>query len=564
MKRILSYALYLMLCLSCQNRYAITQLVRVESSVYDSPEQVLLALSSMDSSSLRSAKVHAQYTLLKALALNRQFSDTTNLNVILPAKNYYEHHGPDSCRMKVKYCEGWLYYNRNDMPSAYVCLKDAEKYLTEETDPHFKVMLYSAIGSICGRTNRTGEWLNYVQKWLPESAKTKRVDWTVLGLMELSGALANNRQIEEADNAFNQAIALLDSIVLRTNDLSQMAHYAIAKTHTNPSLSCMLYERLLSSQGSLSVDHYHAYAYALLCCDRGKEGLHILDSLQSCNQTKETFYWKYKVARWQNDYLSALDNCEKYCALWGQELTDNLNQSIYKSIADHNASLADQQVVRTERLRLINLLIIALALALLGFMSLLSYRRKVHHQAERERLETIAETAEQLSESIREDNDKLQSRLEEAQQNIEILSGRLDHLRASYISSYQNQLAELGRLCEIQVMRNNPGNTSQADNSRRMEELMAEIAAGPGRQANFEAEINRNLDNAVARFRSDFPKATDRDVLFLCYMLLRFDTSTIALLTGLTKENVRQKRHRLLKMMDARPESDKELYRQLL
>ena len=79
-----------------------------------------------------------------------------------------------------------------------------------------------------------------------------------------------------------------------------------------------------------------------------------------------------------------------------------------------------------------------------------------------------------------------------------------------------------------------------------------------------EDEINRNLDNVIAKFRSDFPETPNRDVLLMCYMILHFDTSTIAILTGLSKDNVRQKRHRLIKMIDSHPGSEDELYRILL
>jgi hypothetical protein len=273
------------------------------------------------------------------------------------------------------------------------------------------------------------------------------------------------------------------------------------------------------------------------------------------------------VARRQGDYHAALEHCEEYSSRWSQELTESLNRSVYKAIADLNETLAERNAARAERLRLIVLLIVALALALFGFFSLMLYRRRVMHQTERDRLESMAEAARRMSDELQEEKDALQSRLDAAHRDIATLHSKLEYVRTSLFAPYQSQLAELGRLCEKQVMGKSAQIGKQAAltySSRRVEELLAEIAAGPERQAELEDEINRNLDNAIAKFRSDFTEAKDQDVLLLCYMVLHFDTSTIALLTGLSKDNVRQKKHRLLKKIEACPASENELYRLLL
>ena len=567
MKRALLYLSLSILCVSCACSRMKSKLDQIEPCVYEDPNEAFSMLASIDSSSLKSSKLRARHSLLKALALNRLYSDTTDIEVILPAVRYYEKHGPDSCRMKSEYCQGWIFYNQKDIPSAYVCYKESEKYVTEITDARFKVMLYSALGSVCATTNHVAEWLDYVQRWLPETKKTNRLDWIVSGTFELSAALGSNRKIEEADSVFRFAVTLLEQPNISGKVISYAAHAAIVKHNNDPELSCKLYEQVLAAGDTLSDDHWHAYAYALQCCGREKKTFRILDSLASHPGTRETCFWRYRVARRQGDYLAALEHCEEYSSRWSQEMTESQNRSVYKVIADQKETLAERNAARAERLRLIVLLIVALALALIGFFSLMLYRRRVMHQTERDRLESIAETARRMSDELQEEKGALQSRLDAAHRDIATLHSKLEYVRTSLFAPYQSQLAELGRLCEKQVMRKSALAGKQAAltySSRRVEELLAEIAAGPERQAELEDEINRNLDNAIAKFRSDFPEATDQDVLLLCYMVLHFDTSTIALLTGLSKDNVRQKKHRLLKKIEACPASENELYRLLL
>jgi hypothetical protein len=68
----------------------------------------------------------------------------------------------------------------------------------------------------------------------------------------------------------------------------------------------------------------------------------------------------------------------------------------------------------------------------------------------------------------------------------------------------------------------------------------------------------------VSKLRNDFPDLNDKDILFVCYLILHFHTSTIAILTGYSKENVRQKRHRLQKKILSTPGPNAELYRLLI
>lgn len=530
-----------------------SQLREIENIIYDFPDRASSALANVDTTALRSPKLRARYYLLKTFTLTRQRINATNLDLFLPTARYYDKHGPDSCKMMSQYCLGWVYYQQKDWASSFACAKEAEKYVQPETDPRFKTILYSLLGSVTGKVRHTQERLHYSKLALAEAYQTCKPDWIAWGELELSSALGNDHKIEESDSVFYQAIKQLDKPEVSTKTIHYAAHSAITKRHNDPHLACRLYERVLAEGVQLSDDDWHAYAYALLLCGDDARTDRILDSLQSHPATKETDYWNYKIARRRQDYWKALNFCEDYSSSWSRELTDNLNNSVYKAIADQNEARVERQAARTERLRLTVFLILAAALAALAAMALLLYRRKVRHQAETDRLESIAETARQMADLAQEDAHSLRE--------------KYTRLQASFSSAYRSQFAELGRLCEQGLLR--AGQEARKELAKgfqagQVEKLLAEIGGGEDRQAELEAEINRNLDDAVIKLRNDFPDLNDKDILFLCYLILHFHTSTIAILTGYSKENVRQKRHRLQKKILSAPGPNAELYRLLI
>ena len=566
MRHLILLILFCLIVASCDKQTA-AQLEVISSYIFDAPDSAYLALTSVDNSSLYNNKLRAQHALLTALALNRKHCDTLGLDLLQPAVHYYRNHGPLRSKMQLEYCLGWICYNQGSWSDSYIHLLEAEKMANSTNEAYFNVLIYSALASVCGKTNQLEEWLRYAFLRLDEAKKTDKPDLIARGYLDLAMALGNNHRAEEADSVFQTAINQLNLLNNPEPELLFAAHLAITKQHNDPRLACELYERMLSTGTNLPIEHWHAYAYALQCCGRDKETFRILDSLESYPGNKESHFWRYKVARRHGDYLSALEHCENYCSLLSRELTGNLNNSIYKAIADQNDALVKQHADREERLRLIILLLITLTLAIFGIISLLLSRRKARHKAELERLETLAETARQITMDLQNDNIALLSQLDDAQRNIDSLYTKLEHLRSSLFAPYQKQLAELGRLCEKMVIGKSATDGKQYGltySSRRIDDLLEEIAGGPKRQLELEDEINRNLDNVIAKFRSDFPETPNRDVLLMCYMILHFDTSTIAILTGLSKDNVRQKRHRLIKMIDSRPGSEDELYRVLL
>ena len=561
--------LSLLVCFfSCNNNTIRTRLDEIETYVYEQPDRAKATLDAMDATIIRNKKQNARYILLKVMAINRLHIDTTDLQLIVPAAEYFEKKGQDRYRNKAEYCLGWIYYNQQDWPNSLLHLKKAEYLTKEDEDSYFSAILYSALANVSSKLFLTEEELRYSKKGYESSQKLAKPELSRNALFTLAAAYGAKAQFAEADSLFLLAIRQLNvAEEASMKELVYAAHAAISKSKNDPHLSCRLYEQALSSGATLSQENSYAYAYALMLCGRLEEMQSILNGSMGNGSSVETYFWNYKISRRQEDYKVALESLENYCNKQIRELIDNVNHSVYQSLSLQNKALADESVAKTNRFRLIIILILAVALASIGLLSLLLNQRKIQHEREREKQENAIEESERLLSLIQEDHDTLQATVQNLVTENGALSEKIQSLQASFCAAYQNQLTELGRLCERGISQDD--RKARKDraieySSRQVEKLLSEISEGEGKQRELEAEIDRSLDDVVAKLRSDFPELSDKDVLFLCYIILHFHTSTIAFLTGYTKDNVRQKRHRLSQLISSRKTPNSYLYELLL
>lgn len=68
-------------------------------------------------------------------------------------------------------------------------------------------------------------------------------------------------------------------------------------------------------------------------------------------------------------------------------------------------------------------------------------------------------------------------------------------------------------------------------------------------------EVNRLYNNFPCRLRADFSALTESDIQLCCLILLRFSTSTIAGLTGVSPASVTKRKQRIKeRMSQSKPE----------
>lgn len=538
------------ICVSCVSISYEKEFDHVDSIIRETPDSAMMRLLSIDKDRIVRAGDRARYALLYATALERSFSDTTDVNIILPAIRYFEKHGPEEYLMRAYHCLGRFYQNGKDWQKAYLSYKKAEELAELSSDYYFKSVLCSSIRYVLGMTHHNEEWLTYCEKTLEYSNRyAKDSSWISRDLMEYATALSDCGLYEKSDSVFNAAALILVRETANPTELLYGAQTAMRKVGIRPELAIEYIERALAMGAELNDDLAYTYSYALILQGQKGKAEDYLDSLRKFPPTLESNYWNYKICRRLKDYKSAMEYCEEFSRLNFKDYNDKNNISVHKAEAKRNEAVAALNKAESRIFRLLFLLALMFLFAVIvtGFYIYQLIRRK--RQEELSKMEDIAEET---------------SRLLGTNQALE---DKYLRLQQSFCSVYQNQLSELGRLCENGISDIDAAtikNKAVTVSTEKIEKIIKDIRGKKESQLSLEKEIDANLDSIIAKIRKDFPEFEDEDILFICYMAMHFDSTTIAFLADISKSNVRVKKHRYREKILSKSSSNQDLYRVVL
>ena len=89
-----------------------------EALMEEHPDSALTILNTVNKNFLGPESDKARYALLMSIALDKNYIDTTEFDVLQPAIDYYLSHGTPDERLKTYYCQSIVYVNRNHPDSA--------------------------------------------------------------------------------------------------------------------------------------------------------------------------------------------------------------------------------------------------------------------------------------------------------------------------------------------------------------------------------------------------------------------------------------------------------------
>ncbi len=96
----------------------VRQLDIAESLMESRPDSALIILDSLQASDLNGKSEKVRYALLKSMAIDKSYIDTTTFDVLQPAIDYYIENGIPDEKLRTYYYQGRIYQNRNERDSA--------------------------------------------------------------------------------------------------------------------------------------------------------------------------------------------------------------------------------------------------------------------------------------------------------------------------------------------------------------------------------------------------------------------------------------------------------------
>lgn len=123
-------------------------LSQVESYIEEKPDSALVTLEQIDLSELSGKEEKAKHALLYSMALDKNFVDKTDFEVLQPAIDYYEDNGSATDKLRTYYYQGRIYQNAGNDALAMESFVNAISESEESDDILTKARIYFNRGSI--------------------------------------------------------------------------------------------------------------------------------------------------------------------------------------------------------------------------------------------------------------------------------------------------------------------------------------------------------------------------------------------------------------------------------
>lgn len=554
------------LLVSCDNRQTKSLLQDVETYIQERPDSALRVLRKVDSLTLNTKSLRARYSLLFAMALDKNYIDTTALSILEPTVAYYERLGSPQDKMLSCYYLGRIYANRKDYPNAVIFYSQALRESSAD-DYYHKGLAYEALANAYSASFNTEEELR--NAILAHDCFDKIRDKTLaLSRYKIAQAYHNNEQFDLADSLYSSVYSGLDST-------SKLAFYAMEDQVSNdlqregPDVErdLRLLEYVAEHRGNLTLTSYYEYAYLLLLIGNKSTAENILSQLSEIDESVETMEIRYRIAKYEEHDKEALTLLKGLLLYQNDVVKKQLAQSVFKAQSDYYRLTAEVSEQKSTIANQRSVIILIAGLMMAGLLYIVFMKRKTALIREKDRLAQAVEESERLLETVR---NRAKQEKEERDKDIFDLKSRnererdkIKELRDMYVSLYQKRFYEIGKYYDAASSHRLESIKEKAyhDVISSTQALFEEIASGSEGQKKFEARINADLDDIVSKIRSDFPKLKDDDIRFICYLIVGFDTSTISFLMDISKENVRVKKHRLREKLNGYSGPNETLYR---
>ena len=533
----------LLLCLSaCTGRKTAAALDEIERCIQTRPDSALAALRALDTATLNTRPLRAYYALLYAMALDKNWIDTTDANVVMPAVAYYDRHPSENRRAMAWYYLGRIQENGGDVGSAFLSFLKAEG-ANRQSDRYFNALIYQSLSNIYSLSYLFGDALSYTERSLQESAAINDTAGIRVSQYRMAQDLHNLGRDPEADSIVR---LLTDDPYALSFKSDLLSDYALALTNReeNSSTAVQLFETVLQNSDTLRThNHQAAYAYALLKDGRQEEAVALFERLAENDRDDEVSYklWRARAERAMGNYSFACDLYETASDIQCANITHILNQSLLRIRQDYSEE-AEAAIRSKARLRSVLSIAAVLLTAALAAGIIFAFRRRNRQMTVQ--CESMLETLESLS------------------SDYDLIRKEQIAIRERYLKLCRTHFHQLGRINE---MLHNIKSEKNTFLYKELRKAVHDIQADEEGQQAFEQLLNEALDDVMVHFREVFPDKKEQFYHLAGFLFAGFDAASISsLLCFYSKSNVYLQKTRLKKAIQKTDSPYKEQFLQLL
>ncbi len=528
---------------SCDSHHTAATLNDVETYIQQRPDSALATIRAIDTTTLTTRSLRAHYALLHAIALDKNWIDTTDVNVVMPAVEYYDRHPSDIRRAKAWYYLGRIQQNAGDRPEASISFMKAERYAEESDDVDFKGLICLAMSTIYSQTHLHEEALEYTERAYSLFVEALDTSNASSALLCMANDYYNLERYSEADSLYRDLIKNENVYSSLRSSLQCAYALSLVKPKEDYEQAIRVFEEVITSTGRLrNRNAWGAYAYSLLRVGRVKQSEQIFKQLEA--KQGDAFlsysYWKSLADAYVGDYKSAYSQQKQAYEIQDENVIIALKQSTIKA----QKGFLEQVNLESERLakkrHFITWGSIAVLLVVIFVLLLLFRLRKERNAQEKELLVDAYN-------NLTNRHLALNSSYSELSAQISQLEKEKTFVREEYIQLCQTHFSKIGRINEVLLY-----HAEDRDNElyKELKRAIRSIGMDDKNLNEFEMLLNETFDNVMAHFREAFPNKKPRYYRLVSYLFAGYDSSTIcAIIPGFQKHNVYVEKHRLKQLI---------------
>ena len=531
MKHIVISLTTILLALSgCQTKSEVAQ---VWDYIQERPDSALVVLNSIDASDLH-GRTKAEYCLLKAMALDKNYVDVSSDSLALPSYLFFRKHGPkEKEMMSLYYMAVSRYYSHDDAEAVILLERVTDMAKTMGNN------YYAGLGHIL-------KSYAYSRTYCISEA-VKSAELGVAAFEAIPDTLQVRRaQLQLADTyhakkEFDKAIDLFQSLINSCHDdkytmRRALIHCAYSMYLANPELadsSMHYYERAFRDYGA-RLDNVEAAHLGEVACKVGNTQLahQILEQLKdSPRHPEQRAYLEYKLYKREGKPWKALSAVEGFHDSLDSVLVASLEQSLVKSQRNYQ----EQQKLSSEHALYLRtwigiVCILCLILSLLVVMLYYSRKHRIESMEREQLISSVGETVKLLHESEQKNSDLVQS--------LETVQGR-------YIAAYKKQFSKISSIIASYYTSSGMKNSRDIVYKQVMD-IAGTIGRDQTRMSVLERDVNSALDNAMKWYRVEFPGKNNSHYNMVCLFMAGFTTPMMEILTSTPRNTLYSKKSRLL------------------
>ena len=440
MKQLLTILL-LGLCLVACNRHSehwktITDMERI---IEERPDSVLNVLQAIDTDELVGDEEPAKHALLLSMALDKNYIDKTDFEVLQPAIDYYEDNGSATDKLRTYYYQGRIYQNAGNDAMAMEAFVKALSKGSQSNDILTKARTHFAQSNIYYDLY---DFDNFIATNKSAAAYFKQAE-DYNGYADCFNRIINGYTLKDEPEMalpyIDECKQMLDGLSIPTLTDFYSSYITYLKNYGTEQEIDEIINQYTNSVPSSNVD-WLTIANAYYAIHRYNEALSILSQYDTeGNEYKEKKYLVilYEVYRGLGDYKNTLETFEEYVDLFTNNILVKMQQDTKFVEERHALEMANAKETEAKNNRTIAVLacVVALIGSLLVIM-IIRRRLQISHAKNKE-LEVEKQKYEQLYADAIAERDALTKMVDDSSVREEakaVIKARLDVLNKVIIS----------------------------------------------------------------------------------------------------------------------------------